>query len=145
ARKEIVMADGLGTSGQKQKTRTRSYSGFRTKGGDRGKRPRHPFLFLVLQAESPLSGGARFCLSGVQHASLAREKERRSHREGERGKHRLTIGVDDPFMSSLHATIEKTAEGFEVTALPSRNGIQVNGVPVRSRVLEEGDILTCGS
>ena len=46
---EIVMADGLGTSGQKQKTRTRSYSGFRTKGGDRGKRPRHPFLFLVLQ------------------------------------------------------------------------------------------------
>jgi pSer/pThr/pTyr-binding forkhead associated (FHA) protein len=54
------------------------------------------------------------------------------------------LHFDDSEMSSQHALIEFTGEGFRVCDLGSTNGIRVNGAPVQARDLEPGDRLEVG-
>ena len=65
---------------------------------------------------------------------------------------RLTVGrddgnaiaLDDPLVSRRHAVFERRDDGFLVTDLNSRNGVQINGVTVRTGLLREGDAATIG-
>src|SRR3981081_952797 len=58
----------------------------------------------------------------------------------------VDVHLSDPSVSRLHAEIILRGPYAYVTDLGlSRNGTRVNGRLVARRVLEEGDVLTCGS
>jgi Nif-specific regulatory protein len=52
--------------------------------------------------------------------------------------------IPDASVSRRHSKIEKKDDGFVVTDLESLNGTFVNGVPIRSRILEHGDRVRIG-
>ena len=54
------------------------------------------------------------------------------------------LRFEDSAMSSQHALIEFTGEGFRASDLGSTNGIRVNGAPVQAHDLEAGDRLEVG-
>ena len=54
------------------------------------------------------------------------------------------VCLADGAVSRRHSKIEKKDEGFVITDLESLNGTFVNGVPIRSRVLEHGDRVRIG-
>ncbi len=64
----------------------------------------------------------------------------------------LTLGRDssnglqipDPAVSRRHCRLEPEAGGFRLLDLESRRGTFVNGVPVRERLLADGDLVTLG-
>ncbi len=64
----------------------------------------------------------------------------------------LTVGralkndltVPDGIMSRQHAVLKNSPNGFSVTDLNSQNGIYVNSVPVKERLLKHGDRLRIG-
>src|SRR5215204_4694433 len=49
--------------------------------------------------------------------------------------------IADASVSRRHSKIEKKDEGFVITDLESLNGTFINDVPVRTRLLEHGDIV----
>ena len=53
-----------------------------------------PFLFLAVEAERPLSGGARFGLAGVDEVVIGRGPGRAGTRERVAGKTRLSVAVN---------------------------------------------------
>ncbi|WP_185231833.1 FHA domain-containing protein [Teredinibacter franksiae] len=55
------------------------------------------------------------------------------------------IKVEDPTVSSMHAKIEPTGDGWRVLDLGSTNGIFANGVRVSEVLLEPGVVLTVGT
>lgn len=65
----------------------------------------------------------------------------------------LTIGrstdnqlvIDDATVSSRHAVIEKTDEGYQIRDLDSTNGVFVNGKRVPSQRIKAGDTIVVGT
>jgi len=55
-----------------------------------------------------------------------------------------TIRLNDPHVSHEHAKVTLTTEGVLVEDLGSRNGTEVNGVPVDTLILHQGAVLTVG-
>jgi hypothetical protein len=54
------------------------------------------------------------------------------------------ISFEDPTVSRRHALVTREAERVRVLDDRSLNGLFVNGVRVRSRVLEDGDVIGVG-
>jgi phosphoserine phosphatase RsbU/P len=55
------------------------------------------------------------------------------------------IAIHDPSVSRLHATIERTPEGFLIQDLGSRNGVMVNGQRIQTPTrITEGDEIQLG-
>ncbi len=69
------------------------------------------------------------------------------------GKARTVLGsdiecdvcLDHSFVSSEHAAIRSTDDGFTIEDLNSRNGTTVNGQQINSRRLRSGDMIEIGS
>lgn len=62
------------------------------------------------------------------------------------GRHRNNdIVITDPKVSSFHARIDRTGEGFTITDLKSRNGIFVNGRRVETARLKGGEEIRVGT
>src|SRR5690606_23885298 len=69
------------------------------------------------------------------------------------GKTRVCIGKDanvqiclqDPHVSSQHAEVVHTVNGFVISDLQSLNGTHVDGVLVQSAVLQPGAMITVGT
>jgi len=62
------------------------------------------------------------------------------------GRHRNNdIVITDPKVSSFHARIDKTADGFNVVDLKSRNGTYVNGQRIETAALRTGDEVRLGT
>jgi hypothetical protein len=62
------------------------------------------------------------------------------------GRHKNNdVVVSDPKVSSFHARIDKTPEGFVIVDLKSRNGTFVNGKRADSTVLKTGDEVRLGT
>jgi transcriptional regulator with PAS, ATPase and Fis domain len=103
-----------------------------------------PFLFLALEAERPLGGGARFALAGVDEVVIGRGPRRQAVRDRSAGKTRLTVRVNSNYLSSSHARLREEPEGWTIEDLSSRNGVFVNGQQVTRAVLGPGDVVTLG-
>lgn len=106
-----------------------------------------PFLFLVLEGERPLAGGARFDLSELDEVVVGRGSggERRTSRSRSGGKRRLEISAGGQFVSKEHAVFERTERGWTVIDRGSRNGVLVNGAQVdKPTALNPGDVVTLG-
>ena len=57
------------------------------------------------------------------------------------GRHRNNdIVISDPKVSAFHSRIDRTAEGFVLVDLESRNGSFVNGRKVRKMLLKNDDV-----
>jgi hypothetical protein len=62
------------------------------------------------------------------------------------GRHRNNdIVITDPKVSSFHARIDRTKEGFAITDLKSRNGTFVNGRKAETSKLKAGDEIRVGT
>lgn len=62
------------------------------------------------------------------------------------GRHKNNdISVGDPKVSSFHARIDRSADGFVLVDLGSRNGTFVNGKRIESSVLKTGDEVRLGT
>jgi len=107
--------------------------------------PARPYLFVILEGERPLAGGARFDLSEVDEVSMGRGSRREVTRGRQDGKRRLTISATGQFMSKDHAAFQRSDEGWIVLDRGSRNGVLVNGAQIEGpTVLNPGDVVTLG-
>jgi pSer/pThr/pTyr-binding forkhead associated (FHA) protein len=62
------------------------------------------------------------------------------------GRHRNNdIVINDPKVSSFHARIDRSADGFVLVDLKSRNGSFVNGKRITHGVLATGDEVRLGT
>jgi hypothetical protein len=62
------------------------------------------------------------------------------------GRHRNNdIVISDPKVSSFHARIDRSAEGFVLVDLKSRNGSYINGKRMESGLLKTGDEVRMGT
>jgi transcriptional regulator with PAS, ATPase and Fis domain len=103
-----------------------------------------PFLFLVLEADRPLAGGARFSIGGADEVVIGRGPRREATRAKTGGKTRLTVTANSTFLSSSHARLREEREGWTIEDLGSRNGVFVNGRQVTRAVLGPGDVVALG-
>ena len=56
-----------------------------------------------------------------------------------------SVVIPDGSISSRHARVLRTAEGFTIEDLGSRNGTFVNGDPIKeARPLKDNDMVRCG-
>jgi DNA-binding NtrC family response regulator len=101
-----------------------------------------PMLFVVLEGNRPLVGGARFGLTGVTEVLIGRGETRSATRA--RGSATLTLTLPSAVLSGRHARISRTPEGWVIEDLQSRNGTLVNGKLVTRAVLAPGDLIDVG-
>jgi DNA-binding NtrC family response regulator len=103
-----------------------------------------PFLFLALEAGRPSAGSARFLLDDLDVVEIGRGSERRARRTVEDGVRRLRVQAPDPWMSQVHARIQRRGGTCTLADAGSRNGTRLNGAPVTSATLEDGDVVELG-
>jgi hypothetical protein len=103
-----------------------------------------PYLFVVLECARPLAGGARLRIEGVDEVAIGRAPSRGATVESDGGKKRIALGVPDGRMSSRHATLARTPEGWVLTDARSTNGTYIGGERVERAVLADGAIFDLG-
>ncbi|HEX7667489.1 MAG TPA: sigma 54-interacting transcriptional regulator [Polyangiaceae bacterium] len=103
--------------------------------------PRTSHLFVLLECRRLLAGGSRHSLEGIGEIDLGRGTEREVRREG----NVLVVRVPDPEMSSTHARLLRTEEGWTAKDAGSRNGTFVDTHKVESAFLADGALLELGS
>jgi transcriptional regulator with GAF, ATPase, and Fis domain len=54
------------------------------------------------------------------------------------------LSIQDPLLSRKHCMIKREGGSFQITDLNSRNGIFVNGIPLKKHVLKHGDQIEIG-
>jgi DNA-binding NtrC family response regulator len=101
---------------------------------------RGTFLFLALEGERPLAGGARFDLQTTEEVRIGRTSQPRLERAG--GV--LHLGLADPWLSSQHLRLRSDDGRWVAEDLGSSNGTFVNGARIQERALEGGDLLAAG-
>src|SRR5262245_60691572 len=107
--------------------------------------PAHPYLFVVLDRDRPLSGGARHSLLDVEVVTLGRGGERSATRAGEGALRQLAIHLPGRTVSLVHARLIRAGVGWAIEDARSRNGIFLNGVRVTRAALSDGDFIEIGS
>ncbi|HEY2514475.1 MAG TPA: sigma 54-interacting transcriptional regulator [Polyangiaceae bacterium] len=101
-----------------------------------------PMVFVVLEAERPLAGGARHSLAGVERMTIGRGEVREATRSAD-GRE-LQVRVPGRWLSSTHAVVRAVDGEWFVEDARSRNGTFVNGRRVATAMLREGDVLEAG-
>ena len=99
-----------------------------------------PHLFRLLECESPASLPARSCLRGLDLVSFGRSPDRSAEVVGRT----LALGLPDRFLSTAHASLRRTGEGWLLEDLSSKNGTLVGGARIEKRLLADGDLFEVG-
>jgi transcriptional regulator with PAS, ATPase and Fis domain len=109
---------------------------------------RRAYLLLVLEADDPLSGGARFALDGQDEVTIGRGgkgRPRECKRLREGGKNVLAIEAGSPFLSREHARFRREGASWSVEETRSENGVLVNWERIsETRELQPGDVVCIG-
>jgi DNA-binding NtrC family response regulator len=103
---------------------------------------RAPVLFVVLEADRPMSRGARYSLVGVDTITIGRGATRDASRSGDGRK--LDVRVPGKWISSRHAVLRAAAGEWILEDSGSRNGTFLNGQRIERAVVREGDVLEAG-
>jgi DNA-binding NtrC family response regulator len=104
--------------------------------------PPEPHLFVVVEGDRPTAGGVRCSLREVEEVVLTREDARHAYRGG--GSTLLNLSLPDHKVSSRHARLLRSAQGWRLRDCGSTNGTFVNGVPVTDQLLSDGDVIEVG-
>ena len=99
-----------------------------------------PQLFLVLQCDAPLRGGARFDFAGASSVHIGRSGQLTQESAGRE----LRIGVPDARMSQRHLWIERILDGWVAEDLKSKNGTAVDGATIDRTTLSDGALIEAG-
>jgi sigma-54 dependent transcriptional regulator, acetoin dehydrogenase operon transcriptional activator AcoR len=99
-----------------------------------------PFLFLVVQAARPRAPAARFRLDALDEIQIGRGPRRGFEQSGRK----LRISVEDGWLSSHHAVIERDDERWRIVDQRSKNGTSINGARQREAALLDGDVIEVG-
>ncbi|HEX4383379.1 MAG TPA: sigma 54-interacting transcriptional regulator [Myxococcales bacterium] len=97
-------------------------------------------MTLLFQAEKPLQEPVRYSLVGKTKVFIGRGKAASSS-EGKE----LRLQLDDEFVSSEHATIEKERGLWFLRDRDARNGTWVDGAEVGEYELRDGSVIEVGS
>jgi DNA-binding NtrC family response regulator len=101
-------------------------------------------LYLALECERPLARSTRYSLRSIDEVVIGRADERTATRVVDKGTRRLTIGVPDGWMSSVHARLVRMLGTWFVEDANSKNGTHLNGAPVTRSPLADSDVLEAG-
>ncbi|HET9931600.1 MAG TPA: sigma 54-interacting transcriptional regulator [Polyangiaceae bacterium] len=101
-------------------------------------------LFLVLEAERPRAGGARYSLAETNEVVIGRGPDRTVRRDRSGSGTRLRISLPSSRVSSLHARLRNHRGHWTIEDLGSTNGTFVNGIRVTEAVLNDRDSLEIG-
>ena len=103
-----------------------------------------PHLFLVLSCDRPGASALRCSLEHVDEVALGRADGRRASRQDQAGVRRLSVGVDDAWMSGAHALLRRVLGSWTVEDLGSKNGTFVRGRRCQRGELQDGDLIEVG-
>jgi transcriptional regulator of acetoin/glycerol metabolism len=101
------------------------------------------FLFVVLQADRPLTASARQSLEAVEAVSIRRGGVSSVSSAGE-GRGSLSLLLPDPAISSTHARVFHRGGGWSIEDAGSKNGTFVNGKRIQASPIRSGDVIQAG-
>ena len=104
-----------------------------------------PYLVIGMECARPLAPTTRLSVAEVAHVTIGRGPCRGHHRFARDGVAVLRIELEDSWMSSDHARLDATAEGWQVADAGSKNGTFVNGVRITTQPLADGDVIEIGN
>src|SRR5262249_43463234 len=100
-----------------------------------------PYLFVVLEGGRLHAGGLRVALGGLDSLRVGRGEARALVTTDDAGP---VLTVPDARMSGSHARIVRTDGQYLVTDCGSTNGTLVDGAPVATHALRDGDLVELG-
>src|SRR5258708_25479083 len=104
-----------------------------------------PHLFLVLQADRPLTSSVRYSLENVEELVVGRAPEERAARLEELDRKRFKLTLSDRWMSSSHAELRKAGDHWTLQDVGSKNGTFGNGHDCEGvAALKDGDPIQPG-
>jgi DNA-binding NtrC family response regulator len=99
-------------------------------------------LLLAFDCRKPTSSSAvRLMLTGLDEVIIGRGAPRSWTRSGRA----LELRINDFEISRHHVRLARTADGWELIDLGSKNGTTINGVPSTRTVLVDGDVIELGA
>ncbi|HET6280339.1 MAG TPA: sigma 54-interacting transcriptional regulator [Polyangia bacterium] len=102
------------------------------------------YVFVALEADRPLEGGARYALGGVDEVVIGRGAERTASRVATDGVRRLMLRLPGKSLSNIHARIIHSINGWTLEDAGSTNGCFVNGQRVQRALLAADDVIEVG-
>jgi DNA-binding NtrC family response regulator len=102
------------------------------------------YLFVALEADRPLSGGARYALDGIEEVVISRGADRSASRSRADGVHRLLLKLPGRSLSAVHARLQRSPEGWCLEDARSTNGSFINGSRVERALLRPDDVAEVG-
>ena len=103
------------------------------------------YLFVVLECDRPVGGGARYRLGELDHVTIGRGTERRPVRKTEGGERVMELRLAGRLLSSNHARLIRIADIWHLEDAGSRNGTLLNSRPCTERTaLRDGDWIELG-
>jgi len=106
--------------------------------------PVRPQLFVVMECDRPLSGGARYELTDVDEVLIGRGRERGFIRERVGRRVRLNLRLPGRSLSTVHARIVHDRGDWILEDAGSTNGTLVNGRRVERAVIGDSDCIEVG-
>jgi transcriptional regulator with PAS, ATPase and Fis domain len=100
-----------------------------------------PRLVLVCECDRPLARGASWSLTAINELIVGRGERRAARRDP---RDALRIEIPSRSMSSAHARLTQTPDGWLLEDLESRNGTFVDGERVTRAWVRPGDVLELG-
>src|SRR4051812_4046542 len=98
---------------------------------------RRPYLFLVLESHHPLAPPARIALDGLDEIVFGRGATRTIESTRDGAVRRLTVRLEDPWLSTRHARVARMMGRWTLEDLGSKNGCSVDGVRTPQAELED--------
>ena len=99
-----------------------------------------PVLYVALQCNRPATPPSRHLLTDLDLVYIGRG----DLRSAKRGDRKLTLSIDDPWMSTRHVTLRRSGLRWIAEDTGSRNGTLLNGLPCLRHILEDVDLLEMG-
>src|SRR5260370_21238681 len=97
----------------------------------------------VMFGPDPLRIGRRHCLHGLNIVDIGRASAA-GPLWHDRYDDQLSLAYPDPFLSAVHARLERAGGAWRIEDRGSRNGTFVNGVRRAGERLRDGDMLVLG-
>jgi hypothetical protein len=102
-------------------------------------------LYVGVAGDAPRTPPARIALGDVDRVDIGRTVEARSIKRGTGDAARtVTLALPDPRMSTNHARLTRSGDGWVIEDLGSMNGTTIGALRIKKRPLDDGDVIQVG-